>query len=1051
MPSTRTIQTSFSAGEVSPQLIGRVDLRDYRNGAATLRNMISKPTGAVRSRPGLRFVADAYGQGPTQPVRLIEFVYTNGDAYVIEIGARAVGSSPSYFRLHRGDVPVMWGEVVSVGPVNAAFEDGGTTIVLQRRHNLLENDIVYVTVGNEFGTGLPPGLSTTTGYYVRQVDGYRFQLATVASGPPVTATIDPLNAELLFVVKLGALPLYPAAGVALVLGQVYWAAALPRSAAVHVHTAGLATANPFTDPKVDEQPIDGVLTIGGPYQPADIFKLNYTQSYDVLTFTRNGYPPHELRREGVNPDRWVAQQLILAPPRAPTGLAFSDVRRGTPSLIDGWGGSVGSGPGRLQVRTLGAHLVALGSVVFIFGASLTGGPALPDGYYVAMPPDTSILGGDAARMMQLRYLDTGQFVLATTGTSGLGSGELYYIDAASQLEHEYRVSAVYEQQAESEPSRPSLVIPESVGLSLDSPTATVTLTWDTVTEAIAYRLYKKSLSGLFGFIAEIQAPDTTFVDVNLGPDLEAMPPEMDDDVPVGAAFDPQAVAYFEQRRVFASPSNAPQRLWLTNSGTENQFTYTIPIREDDRISVEFRSLQAQAVRHVIPIGELLVFTTTGEWRVTSINSDALTPLNISARPQSTNGSTFVVPVVMNDRVVYAAARGGHLRELRFQWQSQGFAGQDLSFRAQHLFDDFAIVDMTRMQSPTPIIWIVSSSGALLGMSYVPDEEIVGFHRHDTDRGTFESVACVPELVEDAVYVTVTRDGLRTIESMRIREHVPADKQPCADLHTTTVDTVFVHGNPGFLRAEVAAMVTSDGSTLATGPRAIGSVVDVRFLSLFPSLALNAAAAPENVGDLLVVRALRDPRVWYRLLVTQVVAGSWVRAEALDFIPENVVTGDLEFDYATARRSVHPALEGHTVAVVADGVASTAVVTDGAVVLAEPAFFVTVGLPYVPELRTLPLVAQADGAGHGRMKNLNRVWLRLFEVATGAVAGPDDASLVPIEGLPLNEQGAVDALTQTMLRTTVLPSWTEDGQIIVRQTLPFPLTVLGMVLEAEFGD
>lgn len=57
------MKTSFTAGEVSEDLLGRGDLRAYDNGALTLRNVFINPTGGVKRRFGLGYIDTAAGDG----------------------------------------------------------------------------------------------------------------------------------------------------------------------------------------------------------------------------------------------------------------------------------------------------------------------------------------------------------------------------------------------------------------------------------------------------------------------------------------------------------------------------------------------------------------------------------------------------------------------------------------------------------------------------------------------------------------------------------------------------------------------------------------------------------------------------------------------------------------------------------------------------------------------------------------------------------------------------------------------------------------------------
>lgn len=112
-------------------------------------------------------------------------------------------------------------------------------------------------------------------------------------------------------------------------------------------------------------------------------------------------------------------------------------------------------------------------------------------------------------------------------------------------------------------------------------------------------------------------------------------------------------------------------LWGTRPGTESDMSYTIPTQDDNRIKFRIAAQQASRVQHLVPISQLLALTETAEFRITSVNSDALTPNSISVKPQSYIGASPVQPVIINNTAVYAASRGGHLRELGYNWQANG--------------------------------------------------------------------------------------------------------------------------------------------------------------------------------------------------------------------------------------------------------------------------------------------------------------------------------------------------------------------------------------------
>lgn len=235
---------------------------------------------------------------------------------------------------------------------------------------------------------------------------------------------------------------------------------------------------------------------------------------------------------------------------------------------------------------------------------------------------------------------------------------------------------------------------------------------------------------------------------------------------------PQCIAYFEQRRVFAATPNQPQAIWMTKTGTESDLSYRIPIRDDDRIAFKIASRERHEIRHIVPLNRLLVLTEAGEWVVASVNSDAITPTSVQLKSQSFIGANMVEPQIVNNSVLYCASRGGHVRELGYNYQAGGYITGDLSLRCAHLFDYYSVMDSALSRAPYPIAWFVSSSGALLGLTYVPDQQIGAWHEHTTD-GRFESVTSVAEGDIDAVYCVISRtiNGTtkRFIERMHDRQ------------------------------------------------------------------------------------------------------------------------------------------------------------------------------------------------------------------------------------------------------------------------------------------
>lgn len=489
---------------------------------------------------------------------------------------------------------------------------------------------------------------------------------------------------------------------------------------------------------------------------------------------------------------------------------------------------------------------------------------------------------------------------------------------------------------------------------------------------------------------------------------------------------PGAVSYFEQRRVFAGTLAKPHNLWTTRSGDESAMSYSIPLRDDDRIAIRLAARDFERILHIVPILDLVLLTSGGEWRLTSVNSDAITPTTVAAKPQAGIGANHVRPIVVNNSILYAAARGGHIREMGYRFQDSGYVTGDLSLRAPHLFDGYTIVDSAYSKSPYPIVWFVSSSGDLLGITYVPDQQVGGWHHHDTQGGAFESCCVVQEGAEDHLYVVVNRGGTRYIERM-------ADWFVTSRADRFCVDSGLSYDG----RAQATGITLSNGS-----PWTVGSIVRVT--------AQASIFTEDHVGQYVTLDNGDDDPI--RLEITSYISGALVDATAVAAIPveyQAVLISDWSLGADIFAGLDH--LEGETVSILADGaVMPRQVVSGGQVEIDEIASVVHIGLPVTADLGTLPVANQIDGAfGQGRHYNVNKVFLRLFE-SGGVWAGPDETQLQEAKIRDDELLGDPPDLQTGLVEVEMDPSWRFDGQVLVRNTDPLPMHVTALLLELAIG-
>jgi hypothetical protein len=107
------------------------------------------------------------------------------------------------------------------------------------------------------------------------------------------------------------------------------------------------------------------------------------------------------------------------------------------------------------------------------------------------------------------------------------------------------------------------------------------------------------------------------------------------------------------------------------------------------------------------------------------------------------------------RAIYVSRPAAPSSATSSRIQTDSYEGTDLTVFAAHLFQKYTLVDWDYALNPNSIVWIARSDGTLLGLTYLREHAIWGWHRHDTD-GEVENVCVVPEGAEDKVYLVVRR-------------------------------------------------------------------------------------------------------------------------------------------------------------------------------------------------------------------------------------------------------------------------------------------------------
>jgi hypothetical protein len=312
------LQSSFNAGVMSPQLLGRSDFDKYGSAVATLSNIIGIVAGPAVFRPGTQYITTAYSQDTDN--RLIGFQFGTEQGYVLEFGDnqlrffRNKGIILSDTEVTNGtfDTDLTGWTDASTGTGSVTQNAGVAELVGVDASNIgiLQQELTYIGI-EEYtitldvaGTSVNYKLGTTAG--ASDIDSGTL---TVGTGKEITFQHT-------------------------------------EAGSVFLQFENQTSTTASIDNVVIDNPI---YTIDTPYGAADLQKIRHTQDSDVLylAFRSNTVPPQTLQRFGNAQWKLVEVSFQDGP--------YLDENKDTDKKLDYISGGTAAGSTGVIIRATGGH------------------------------------------------------------------------------------------------------------------------------------------------------------------------------------------------------------------------------------------------------------------------------------------------------------------------------------------------------------------------------------------------------------------------------------------------------------------------------------------------------------------------------------------------------------------------------------------------------------------------------------------------------------------------------------------------------------------------
>lgn len=583
--------------------------------------------------------------------------------------------------------------------------------------------------------------------------------------------------------------------------------------------------------------------------------------------------------------------------------------------------------------------------------------------------------------------------------------------------------------------------------------------------ATEYNVYKETPRGS-GYYLLLGVTRTTFLDVGQAV-TNQQPPAVSNNF-TGTNNYPTCVTFFQQRLLFGNTIANPERIFGSRIGLQNNFVSSRQLNDDDALQFDMTANQVNKIQNMINIGKLIVFTTGSENSIEGNSNGTLTPTAVNPKQYSQNGSSIVPPLVVGGDALYIQNRGSIVRSLAFEFQSDSYRGNDLTIYASHLFVGRTIVEWAWQQIPQSIVWCVLDNGNVIALTYIREQQIWAWHRHDTD-GFVRHICSIPEGEEDAIYVVVERviNGSTHFFSERLNTRIVSDDTIDDAVFSDCLLTIDNRNSDPAAQVDVinsALVVNADppGNIIAiNSPTWLAGVpLQMRFIGLqFPLPPLRRF----NIGDVIQITDSSGFELTMTITFLSTLSGEFVAVPDRD-VPvsmQSLVTAPLRF--SSWKRLVKKFvgfwhLEGENVSVLADGavVASpnnpkypVVKVVNGTINLDFPAAVIQVGLPYITDIETLNIDITQGETMIDKAKNVERVTIAL-EDTRGGFYGPEiPTGSDPTEGLfelkTRNQEtyGSNPDLTTGTAYVNLRTEWNSNGRILIRQTDPLPMSVLAV--------
>lgn len=522
------------------------------------------------------------------------------------------------------------------------------------------------------------------------------------------------------------------------------------------------------------------------------------------------------------------------------------------------------------------------------------------------------------------------------------------------------------------------------------------------------------------------------------------------------------------------------KLEASRPGFPNNFYRDYPYDADSSLSLDTGSEYSEMLRLIESDG-LVAFTSRG----VSLHRGVMSPTNLALDKKGDWViDDRVPPIAVPGGVLFVDIRTNVVRELKYSEELGKYIGEEQSIFSDHLFRGNRITSWAFENGDSPLLWVTFSDGTYASFTYIDNQNIRSWTRHDSGYGVDYVASITPGLDQYAsgqpafrdnkmIFIT-NKSGQRYIE-YSLPRYVSQDTKD-ADAEWDKNESIAAMDAIVSWSHLINDELVDDSLTLTpvvSGEWDGNLTLACNDDAIFPDPGIGA------VGT--VFKYFDSDRAEYLLTIVSRNSDNSVVVEPNIEFPSSAATNPRLYECKSTFDGLDH-LEGENVSVVADGyvIASpnntvenydTLTVSGGEVTISDEDLYaiVHIGRPVVHDIETLDIDTVEQRPVLIESKTLNKLYIKTLSrgfyvsnrfPSNDTLTGVDEQDLVPVEMSDVNtidvdysQENPIignryDAAVLKRREITIPGDWNSQGRVCIRNVDPVHFEIYSIMPDVE---